>query len=117
MANMDIIERKSVNLAALREELAAIKKRDTELSFRGQKTEEYVNEFHLLKPKQAEELYEKIEKLAIPRLKDVHINKIIDMMPKSTAELKVIIQGYAVPVSNENLKKIVDLVVGYIESK
>jgi DNA-directed RNA polymerase subunit F len=113
MSNIDILERKSVNLASLKEELDSIKKRDTELSFRGQKTEEYVNEFHLLKPKQADELYEKIEKLGVPRLKDTHINKIIDMMPKGLPELKVIIQGYAVPVTNENLKKIIELVSEY----
>jgi DNA-directed RNA polymerase subunit F len=113
MSNIEIVEKKSMNLASLKEELAAIKKRDGELSFRGQKTEEYVNEFHLLKPKQADELYNKIEKLGVPRLKDTHINKIIDMMPKSVAELKVVLQGYAVPVTNENLKKIADLVAEY----
>jgi DNA-directed RNA polymerase subunit F len=117
MANIDILKKKSMNLASLRDELATIKKRDNELSFRAQKTEEYVTEFHLLKPKQADELYAKIEKLEVPRLKDVHINKIIDMMPKNQAELKVVLQGYAVPVTNENLKKIVELVAEYGSEK
>lgn len=117
MANIEIIEKKSVSMAALKDELADIKKRDGELSFRGNKTEEYLNEFSTIKPKQAEELYAKIEKLAIPRLKDSHINKIIDMMPTSVAELKVVMQGYSLPVTNENLKKVVDLVAEFVPKK
>ena len=113
MSSIEIMEKKSVSMASLRDELADIKKRDGELSFRAQKTEEYLAELHLLKAKQAEELYKKIDALSIPRLKDSHINKIVDLVPKSVAELKVAIQGYAVPVTNENLKKIVDLVAEF----
>ena len=117
MPNIEVVEKKSINMAALKEELAEVKKRDTELSFRGNKTEEYLNEFAILKPKQAEELYKKIESISIPRLKDSHINKIIDMMPASVAELKVIMQGYALPVTNENLKKIVDCIAEFLPKK
>jgi DNA-directed RNA polymerase subunit F len=117
MSGPEVIEKKSINLAALKEELANIKKRDGELSFRGAKTEEYVNEFNTIKLKQAEELYKKIDSLGIPRMKDIHINKIIDMMPKSIPELKVVLQGYALPVTNENLKKIVDAVTEQLPDK
>ncbi|MBN2459490.1 hypothetical protein JXB28_04365 [Candidatus Woesearchaeota archaeon] len=117
MGNIQVLEKKSMNMVELKEELANIKKRDTELSLRGNKTEEYVNEFASIKPKQAEELYKDIEKLEIPRLKDTHINKVIDMMPESVDELKVIMQGYTVPVTNENLKKIVEAVAKYLPAK
>jgi len=117
MTKPEVIEKKPVSMAALREELGVIKKRDGELSFRGNKTEEYVNEFAVLKVKQAEELYKKLEALNIPRLKDTHINKIIDLMPISVAELKVIMQGYSLPVTNENLKKIIDTVKKYLPEK
>lgn len=117
MANIEVIEKKSMSMAALKEELAEVKKRDGELSFRGTKTEDYLNEFSTIKPKQAEELYKKIEGLGIPRLKDSQINKIIDVMPVSVVELKVIMQGYALPVTNENLKKIVDAVADFLPKK
>lgn len=117
MASIEVIEKKPVNMAALREELADIRKRDGELSFRGTKTEEYVNEFASLKPKQAEELFAKIEKIGIPRLKESHIHKIIDVLPSSVAELKVIMQGYALPVTNENLKKVADCVAEFLPKK
>jgi DNA-directed RNA polymerase subunit F len=117
MTGPEVLEKKSMNMSALKEELADIKKRDGELSFRGAKTEEYVVEFASLKPKQAEELYKKIEGLNIPRLKDSYINKIIDMMPANVAELKVVMQGYALPVTNENLKKIADAVADFLPKK
>ncbi len=117
MPNIEVVEKKSISMAVLKEDLAEIKKRDGELSFRGGKTEEYLNEFVTVKPKQAEELYNKIEKLGIPRLKDSHINKIIDLMPISIAELKVVMQGYALPVTNENLKKIIDIVAEFVPKK
>ena len=65
MTKPEVIEKSSMSMAALREELAKIKKRDGELSFRGNKTEEYVNEFSILKAKQAEELYKKLDSLKI----------------------------------------------------
>jgi len=117
MGSIEVVEKKSVSMSALREELAEIKERDGELSFRGTKTEDYVNEFATLKPKQAEELYKKIEAIGIPRLKESQIHKIIDMLPASIAELKVIMQGYALPVTNENLKKIVDCVAEFLPKK
>jgi len=117
MGSIEVVEKKSVSMSALREELAEIKKRDGELSFRGTKTEDYVNEFATLKPKQADELFKKIEAIGIPRLKEPQIHKIIDMLPASVAELKVIMQGYALPVTNENLKKIADCVAEFLPKK
>ena len=55
-------------------------------------------------------LFEKIGKMDIPRLKEQHIRKIIDIMPISIKDLKVVLQGYNVSISNENMKKIADTV-------
>lgn len=117
MSNPEILEKKSISITALRDKLADIKKRDGELSLRGTRTEEYANEFAEIKTKDAEELYKEIEGLAVPRLRDLHINKIIDMMPVSVDELKVVMQGYTVPITNENLKKIVEAVAKHLPGK
>ncbi|MCX6707720.1 MAG: hypothetical protein NT001_06300 [Candidatus Woesearchaeota archaeon] len=61
-------------------------------------------------PSQAKELREKIEKLNIPRFKPDHIAKIIDTMPQSAEELKSILSAYPLTITNENLKKIADIV-------
>jgi len=104
-----------INMAQLKEELAKIKKRDKELNFRATKTEEYLNQFVTLK--NPNELVEKLTKLDIPRLKENHINKIVDTLPATVKDLKVILHGYTLTVNNENLKKIADTVNSFIEKK
>ncbi len=99
----------------LKEELAKIKHRDKELNFRAAKTEEHLE--HILSHKKVEALYEKISKLNISRLKEQHIRKIIDIMPTTVKDLKVVMQGYTINISSENMKKIVDIINNFIEKK
>ncbi|MBS3097558.1 hypothetical protein J4209_02060 [Candidatus Woesearchaeota archaeon] len=112
---MEIMSETPINMAQLKEELAKIKKRDKELNFRATKTEEYLNQFVTLK--NPNELVEKLTKLDIPRLKENHINKIVDTLPATVKDLKVILHGYTLTVNNENLKKIADTVNSFIEKK
>jgi DNA-directed RNA polymerase subunit F len=105
----EIVEKTPMSLVDVREELAKIRKRDTELDIRGTKTEEYAKSSTSLTKKEAEELFQKIEKLAIPRFKEVYIQKIIDMLPTTVNQLKTVLQGYSVSVSAENMKKIVEI--------
>lgn len=104
----EIISETPITIAKLSEELEKIKKRDKELNFRAAKTEEYINQF--AKGKEAGELIEKITKLNIPRLREQQITKIADILPTTVKDLKIILQGYTMTVSNENLKKIVDAI-------
>jgi len=115
MTDGDILSEKPMNIFELKEELKKIKKRDKELNFRANKTEEYLSQIPSFK--KSNELYEKINKLNVPRLREQHINKIIDILPTTVEGLKVILQGYTITVNNENLKKIVDAVNSFIEKK
>ncbi len=108
MTHPEIISESPMNVVELKQEMEKIKKRDSELNFRAERTEEYLNHIVHLSPAKGKELYEKIEKLNVPRLKDVHIHKIIDTMPESMDALKAVQQGYVLTVSNENLKKIAE---------
>jgi DNA-directed RNA polymerase subunit F len=110
MGNPEIVSETPVSMHDLKEELVKIKKRDKELNYRATKVEEYLNQFVHLKNKQYTEIKEKIEKLQVPRLRELHIYKILDVMPANIEELKTILQGYTITVSNENLKKIVDII-------
>ena len=107
MSKPEVLEKRPVGVAEVKDMLKTIHKRDEELSFRGGKTEEYVNDVALLTAKKAKDLYKQIEGLEIPRLKDVHIIKIIDTLPESADQLKVILSGYNVTVTKDNLQKIV----------
>ena len=104
----DIIAENPISTYELKAELEKIKKRDKELNFRAARTEEYLNQ--VVSFNKSSDLYEKLVKLNIPRLKDSHIKKIMDIMPKTANDLKIVLQGYTVSVSNENIKKIVDTI-------
>lgn len=109
-----ILETIPVNLNEVKEELESIKKRDKELNFRAQKTYEYTQQIAKIGKTKAAELYKKIEALDVSRLKDIHIHKIIDVLPKSEEEVKVVMQGYNTTVTKENCKKIADTVKEFL---
>ena len=111
----EILSENPISAYQLKEELAKIKKRDKELHFRAAKTEEHFE--HIETPKNADPLFEKISKLNIPRLKEQHIRKIIDIMPTTIKDFKAVMQGYTISLNNENIKKIVDTINKFIENK
>jgi len=110
-----ILSETPINAYQLKEELAKIKKRDKDLNFRAQKTEEHLA--LTASYKNAQELFDKLNKLSIPRLREQQIHKIIDIMPTTVKDLKIVLQGYTVNISSENMKKIVDAVNGFIGKK
>ena len=115
MTDMQIVSETSMNIYQLKKELEKIKKRDNELNFRANRTEEYLHQIATLK--NSEELFEKIIKLNIPRLKEQHIHKIIDVAPATVNDLKVVLQGYTITLNNESMKKIVDTINEFLEKK
>ncbi len=117
MTKPNIISETPMSIPEVKEALEMIKERDKALTFRGNKAEEYVSQFSALSPKKAAELAKKLEALAIPRMKELHIKKIVDVMPKSAKEVKVVLQGYAVTVKQEHLKKIADTVLEFAPRK
>jgi len=110
MVKPEVLDSVPINVVTVREELAKINKRDGELNYRSKKTEEYVNYVNKMNPKKAKELHDAISKLSIPRIKETHINKFIDIMPVSPEDAKVLLQGQPISINNENLKKIVDVI-------
>ncbi len=117
MVKPNIISEKPITLTELKQEIDKIKKRDKELNFRVGKTEEYLSHFVTLSKESEEELIKELEKLNVPRLRDIHITKIVDILPKTVDELKIILQGYTITVNNENLKKIADILKDFTEKK
>ena len=117
MGDPKIISEEPMSMFELKAEVKKIKKRDKELGFRVGKMEEYLNIFVTLSSKQEKELEEKIRKLKVPRLKDEHIKKIVDILPVNIDQLKVILQGYTLTVTQDNMKKIMAVVSEYLPKK
>jgi DNA-directed RNA polymerase subunit F len=109
-----IISQTPINSAELHAEMKRIKDRDKELGFRAQKTLDYLESIGTLDAKKAKELMDKLLKLEIPRLRDMHFHKIIDLNPTSAKDVKIVLQGYNVTVSQESCKKIADTVAEYV---
>jgi len=117
MLNPEIIEEKPITMGELKDELERIRKRDKELNYRETRTEEYLHHFVTLNKEKRDELRKKLEGLNIPRLKVLHISKMIDLLPGTLDEVKIILQGYPMTVNNENMKKIADTIKKFIPEK
>lgn len=115
MADTNILSEKPIDINELRKELEKIKSRDKELNFRATRTEEYLQHFASLKD--SEKLFKEIDALKVPRMRDQHIVKIIDILPTTVEDIKSVLKAYPITVTNENLKKIVDVVNNHIASK
>ena len=115
MVDTQVISETPMNMYQLKKELERIKKVDQELNFRANRADEYLNQ--VLTHKNADELFDKILKLNIPRLKEQHIHKIIDITPINVNELKFVLQGYTITLNNESMKKIIDTINEFLEKK
>ncbi|TAL52097.1 MAG: hypothetical protein EPN86_05465 [Nanoarchaeota archaeon] len=113
--NPSVISETPMNLAELKEQIEKIKKRDGEVNVRIGRTEEYVNAFMPLAPKKGKELYDKLVALNIPRMKDQYYHKIVDILPTNMNTLKAVLRSYPITVSNDNVKKMLDTVLEYVE--
>ena len=112
-----IISQTPISASELHEELKRIKKRDDELGFRAQKSLDYLESLHIIDAKKAKELFDKLAALDIPRLRDLHFNKLIDVLPVTEKDVKTTLQGYNINVAAENCKKIADLIVSFAPKK
>lgn len=110
MANVEIVNEVPVTMAELKEKIEEIKKRDKELNARAQKTYDYLARFTELKTKEAIKLKEELNKLNIPRLKDRHIVKVLDIMPKDIESLKLIFAGENITIKQEDIQKILNAI-------
>ena|SRR3989338_9777067 len=115
MTKPTILEEVSLNTVQLKKALDEIKKRDEELNFRSQKTEEYLQQATILTLKDHDALLKGLEELNIPRLKDTHFNKIIDLLPKNGDNVKLLFQGQTISISDDNAKKIASVVEGFLK--
>ncbi|MEK6823108.1 MAG: hypothetical protein AABY13_04725 [Nanoarchaeota archaeon] len=107
---LDIITEQPILMAEVRERLEKLKEKG-ELNFRAQKTLEHLEQFSPLKKKKAEELLALLTKLEVPRLREQHLIKLTDLLPTTEAEVKIVLQSFAVTVTAENMKKIADTIV------
>src|SRR3989338_2701306 len=103
MVSPQFIEEKPLSLVEVRSALEAIEKRDTELNFLSNKTKEYVTTFVRLTAEQQEQLHG----LELTRLKTEHIKKILDFVPGTVNELKIVLQAYPLTMPKKDQESII----------
>ena len=113
MTTPTIISEQPLSLYDVKKELKVIKKRDENLSVRANRVNDYVELFTQLSEKDAAELKEKLTALEIPRMKEEYVDKIIDIMPVSSDDVKVVLTGYGVTIKNDHVQKIIDTLAEY----
>lgn len=106
----EILSETPITSLEVKEFLTKLKNNLGELNFRAQKTLEHLEKSVSLSKKQAEELKNALEKLKIPRFKEQHINKIIDLLPVNLAQVTTLLQAYPISVKQDNMKKIAEVV-------
>ena len=111
--NLELLKEEPLSFLELKEKLAEMEKRDSKLNFRANRVKEYIDVFATLDRKIFSEAKKKIEELAIPRLKDRHIIKILDIMPRDLDGLKILFVGENITIKQEDLQKVLDVVKKY----
>ncbi|MDK2850089.1 MAG: DNA-directed polymerase subunit [Candidatus Woesearchaeota archaeon] len=114
---VEIIKKEPITSAELRKEIDNLKKRDKELNFRAGKVEEYLNETLQIKPEDAIKLKEELISLEIPRLREIHIVKLVDTLPSKPEEVESVLEAYPITISKDNLKKISEVISKYLPKK
>jgi DNA-directed RNA polymerase subunit F len=117
MSSEKIISERPITLAELADDLDKLEKEEKELNFRSNKTKAYLNHFKKLDMKQVKEITKKIEDLEIPRLKERQVVKLIDSLPKTEEEIKLIFVGETTTVTEENTKKLLEVIKEYVKKK
>jgi len=110
MADIKILNEEPLNISILKEKLEQVKKRDKELTPRAQKTYEYLQHFSNLNIKKIKEVKDKFKKLNIPRLKERHMIKLIDIAPGDMDSLKTVFSGENITLKQEDLERLLKVI-------
>lgn len=107
MAEITIESERGLSLAEMDSILDKVKKRDGDLNERSTKVKEYLKVFVKKKLKDTEELKKKLEELNIPRLRERHVVKLVDIMPKDIDSVKAVLSGETLVIKQEDAERIV----------
>ncbi len=114
MTNPQFINEENLALADVKEIMKSLEKRDDELNYRTNKAKEFFEQFdNILSKSKKNELLEKLKGLDLTRLREEHMLKIIDFLPTTANDLKVVLQAYPLSLSKKDQDTIVGAVNGF----
>ena len=110
MTDVEVLKEEPITLAEVKEKLDIINKRDKQLNTAATKTYEYAEHFSKVDNKKIQELKQKLNELNVPRLKERHIVKLIDILPEEIDSLRAVFVGETITVKQEDLNKILEVI-------
>ncbi len=116
MTNPQFVEEKHLSLVDVKIALEKIQERDGELNYLSNKAKEYLDAFAELSPKEKDILVKSLIDLNIIRLKEEHIMKIVDFLPKTIEDLRVVLQAYPLSMPKKDQESIVGAVKAILET-
>jgi DNA-directed RNA polymerase subunit F len=110
MAEIEVLEEIPLSLVEVRESLEGVNKRDKEPLPKATKVLDYISKTNNMKLKEFNELKNKFHESGVERLKEKHIAKLIDIMPKDIDSIKAVFAGDNLILKQEDLKKILECI-------
>lgn len=110
MAAPQVIEEKALSQTDVKTILETIEARDQGLNYISNKCKKFLDNFTPLSAEKKQELQQKLTDLNQVRLKEEHIMKIIDFLPASVEELKIVLQAYPLSLPKGDQEAIVKVV-------
>ena len=107
MPNPEFIEEKGLSLVDVKVAIDKIETRDTTLNYLSQQSKDYLDSFVTLSAAKKGELHKKLQGLELTRLKEEHISKITDFLPKTVNELKIVLLAYPLSLPKKDQDSIV----------
>jgi len=86
---------------------------NSELTYREEKSLDYLKKFSKLTKENFEKAKEELLALEIPRLEEMHINKILDLMPINGTQIRAIVSTSGTVLVDENITKLIDVLNKY----
>ncbi len=109
MANYDVISQRVVSLSEVKDIFG---KKD-ELNYRESKVKEYVDTFSKLSFEDFQKAKEVLLSLGVSRLDENDVIKILNIMPKTGTELRVLLSGTGTILVDESVKSILEVLNKY----
>ena len=113
MFDFELVEEKWISQSEAKKILKNIKKKD--MTPEQKMATEYLNKAKSLSVSDAEKLREELNELSMRKLKEELIAQVVDLLPKSAEELKVIVSGSKISFSSKDLEAIMKVVSKYVK--
>ncbi len=111
-----IISEEPMSMVEVKTTLEKVQKSSGSLNFRAQKTLDHLTQTTTLGPRKAQDLEKKLIELNIPRMREQHAKKLVDTLPVTEKDTKVVLSGFNVTFTAEHLKAIAEVTKGYIKA-